>query len=305
MRGTLFFRQAELLLSILPYFKEEKNFALKGGTAINFYVQNLPRLSVDIDLTYLPINERNQALKDISATVVRVAERLNQHYPEIKVTFKHLQHDDTIVGFIAKSHNVSVKVEPNLIVRGSVYPPVEMKLCTKAEDLFERSLSNQALSVADLYGGKICAALDRQHPRDLFDIYILFKNGGITEEIRRAFIVYLISHPRPIVELLNPGLKDLSGIFEIEFKGMTTIHHKIDDLVQTRLELIHFMKHSLSEKERRFLLSIKQIKPEWELLELEHIKNLPAVHWKLLNLEKMDKAKHSKAVAKLRSFLEM
>ncbi|MFQ5651387.1 MAG: nucleotidyl transferase AbiEii/AbiGii toxin family protein [bacterium] len=168
-----------------------------------------------------------------------------------------------------------------------------------------RSFYAQTLSIGDLYGGKICAALDRQHPRDLFDVYVLFNNEGITEDIRKAFLVYLISHPRPIIELLNPTLKDFSGVFEHEFKGMTTTQIELDDLVQARLELIHFVKYSLSERERQFLLSVKQIKPRWELLELQHIKNLPAVQWKLLNLKRMDKAKHSKAVEKLRSFLEI
>lgn len=305
MKGTLFYRQAELLLSILPYFKEERNFALKGGMAINFYVRDLPRLSVDIDLVYLPINQRDEALLDVSATLARVVEGLKKHHPELKIALKHLQHSDTIVGFIAKRNNVSVKLEPNLVLRGSVYPPVEMQLCAKVEDIFERSLTTQTLSIADLYGGKICAALDRQHPRDLFDVFILLKNEGITKEIRKAFLVYLISHPRPIIELLNPTLKDFSGVFENEFKGMTTTKIKLDDLIEARLSLIQFVQHSLNERERQFLLSVKKIKPQWELLELEHIKNLPAVQWKLLNLKKMDKAKHLKAVEKLRSFLEM
>ena len=62
MRGTVFFKQAELLLRILPLIHKEEAFALKGGTAINFFVQDLPRLSVDIDLTYLPLHERDLAL---------------------------------------------------------------------------------------------------------------------------------------------------------------------------------------------------------------------------------------------------
>ena len=200
---------------------------------------------------------------------------------------------------------MAIKIEPNLVIRGSVYSPHTRKLVKKAQELFEQDLSFCCLSLADLYGGKICAALDRQHPRDLFDVFILLKNEGITEEIRKAFLVYLISHPRPIIELLNPTLKDFSGVFENEFKGMTTTQIKLDDLLEARLSLIQFVQHSLNERERQFLLSVKKINPQWELLELQHIKNLPAVQWKLFNLKKMDKAKHLKAVEKLRSFLEM
>ena len=64
-KDTVFFRQAELLLRVLPFVNEEKIFALKGGTAINFFFRDLPRLSIDIDLTYLPINDRETALTDI------------------------------------------------------------------------------------------------------------------------------------------------------------------------------------------------------------------------------------------------
>lgn len=305
MRQTLFFQQAELVLQILPFFKSEKVFALKGGTAINFFFRNLPRLSVDIDLTYLPINKREIALTEISERLEKISHRILQQLSKIEITKKTLTESNKTIGLMVKHANVSVKIEPNFILRGTVFEPQEQRLCKKGEELFEKTMSLSTLSFADLYGGKICAALDRQHPRDLFDIYILFKNEGITEKIRKAFLVYLISHPRPIVELLNPTLKDLSGIFNNEFKGMMTTPIKIDDLVQARLSLIHFVQHSLNEKERQFLLSVKQIQPEWDLLELEHVDKLPAVQWKLFNLKKMDKAKHLNAVEKLRSFLEM
>jgi hypothetical protein len=59
----VFFRQAELLLRIIPLIDREASFALKGGTAINFFVRDLPRISVDIDLVYLPIGERDESLR--------------------------------------------------------------------------------------------------------------------------------------------------------------------------------------------------------------------------------------------------
>lgn len=305
MRQTFFFQQAELVLQILPFFKPEKVFALKGGTAINFFFRNLPRLSIDIDLTYLPINKREIALTEISERLEKVSHRILQQFPKIEIVKKSLTESNKTIGLMVKRGNVSVKLEPNFVLRGTVFEPLEQRLCKKAEELFEKTMSLSTLSFADLYGGKICAALDRQHPRDLFDVFILLKNEGITEEIRKAFVVYLISHPRPIIELLNPKLKDFSGVFENEFKGMTTTQIKLDDLIEARLSLIHFVQHSLNEKERQFLLSVKQIQPEWDLLELEHVDKLPAVQWKLFNLKKMDKAKHLNAVEKLRSFLEM
>ena len=112
-------------------------------------------------------------------------------------------------------------MEPNLVLRGSVYSPIQAKLCKKAENEFELSVSTKVLSTADIYGGKICAALDRQHPRDFFDLKLLLENEGLTDEIRRAFVVYLASHDRPMHELLKPKWKDIKAVFEKEFKGMT------------------------------------------------------------------------------------
>ena len=66
MINTIYYNQAELLLRILPLIYRQREFALKGGTAINFFFRNLPRLSVDIDLVYLPIEDRATTLQNIS-----------------------------------------------------------------------------------------------------------------------------------------------------------------------------------------------------------------------------------------------
>jgi predicted nucleotidyltransferase component of viral defense system len=80
-KDTVFFRQAELLLRVLPFVNEEEIFALKGGTAINFFLRDLPRLSVDIDLTYLPVNDRETALNDIDKALLRISERVRRQFP--------------------------------------------------------------------------------------------------------------------------------------------------------------------------------------------------------------------------------
>ena len=77
-------------------------------------------------------------------------------------------------------------------------------------------------SLEDIYGGKLVAALDRQHPRDLFDVMQLYANEGITPAIRRAFVVYIASHNRPPHEVLSPILRDITQDYERTFVGMTT-----------------------------------------------------------------------------------
>ena len=81
MKDTVFFKQAELLLRILPLIYKEQEFALKGGTAINFFVQDLPRLSVDIDLTYLPVNDRDFALNEIRSILLLISEGIKKRIP--------------------------------------------------------------------------------------------------------------------------------------------------------------------------------------------------------------------------------
>lgn len=66
MNKTPFFQQVELLLRVLPFFVQDERVALKGGSAINLFVRNMPRLSVDIDLAYLVIEERETSLNNIS-----------------------------------------------------------------------------------------------------------------------------------------------------------------------------------------------------------------------------------------------
>jgi len=305
MQDTKFYKQAELLLQILPFLKRGNTFALKGGTALNFFIRDLPRLSVDIDLTYLPIKDRDASFLDISTHLKESAEWIISNLNDVQVHYKYAQNSETVIGFVLLRNNITVKVEPNLVIRGAVYKPEELTLCRKAQDMFGLSLSFVLLSKEDLYGGKICAALDRQHPRDLYDIKLLLENENINEKIRKAFIVYLCSHSRPMVELLNPNLIDIKKTFENEFYGMTFHPVNLDELLDTRKKLIRLIKSDLSEKERRFILSVKLSEPEWELLEIDHIEALPAVNWKLQNIRQMNPKKHKQAVNKLKDYLEL
>ena len=301
MHNEKYLKQAELLLRILPNVAREEVFALKGGTAINFFWRDFPRLSVDIDLTYVKVEARELSLTNISTRLASIEGRIQRIFPQINIAKKKIE--ENIIGLIINTRDSVVKIEVNPVVRGTVYPTVNKKLSHKVEQQFELALSVNTLSFEDLYGSKICAALDRQHPRDLFDIKLLFDNEGLTEKIRKAFIVYLISHNRPMVELLNPGIQELKPIFENEFSGMTTEEIKLSDLVETRIELIRKIKASLTEDEIRFLLSFKNKKPQWDLLGIDSIKDLPGVKYKLININRMNPEKHNEAYNKLRDYL--
>jgi predicted nucleotidyltransferase component of viral defense system len=300
MLNKIYLKQAEFLLRVLPHINYEEAFALKGGTALNFFWRDFPRLSVDIDLCYTKIQDRELSLIEINDAFTIIEERLQRAFDGIKIQQKKIE--GKIIGLILDWNNAIVKIEANTIIRGTIFPVVNKKLCSKAENTFELTTSVDTVSFEDLYGGKICAALDRQHPRDLFDVKLLLENEGITPGIIKAFVFYLISHDRPMIEILNPGLQDISQTFINEFNGMTSDEIKLDELVNVRKKLIQIVKASLTEEQKKFIVSFKNRTPEWELSGIEGIENYPSVRWKLINLERMSDEKHAEAYKKLRDY---
>lgn len=112
----------DLLLTILPLVAKEKSFALKGGTAINLFVREMPRLSVDIDLTYTSIfDNRDNALKNISDALDRIETDIKKAVPGISITrVPHGQGDD--VKLNCQTLTAHVKIEVNTITRGIILP---------------------------------------------------------------------------------------------------------------------------------------------------------------------------------------
>ncbi|MCG3114863.1 MAG: nucleotidyl transferase AbiEii/AbiGii toxin family protein [Candidatus Manganitrophus sp. SA1] len=303
MKDSPFFRQAGLMLRVIPHVAAEKCFALKGGTAINLFIRNMPRLSVDIDLTYVPIESRDDSLKNISKALERIAEAIYKAIPSSKVQKIISKGSDLTTKLIVSYQDARIKIEPNEVIRGVVFPCEDRELCKEAEELFELSTSILTLSLADLFGGKICAALDRQHPRDLFDVKNLLEKEGITDDIRKAFVIYLASHDRPMSELIDPVRKDLHPVYQSEFLGMTAAQVPYEDLISARETCIRIIRKELTYQERSFLLSIKEGEPNWELMGVKGIEKLPAIQWKIINIRRMDKKKRVEALEKLRSLL--
>jgi len=204
---------------------------------------------------------------------------------------------------VTESENIEVKIEPNLVLRGALFECQERDLAEQAEKIFEMSLTARVLSLPDLYGGKICAALDRQHPRDLFDVEKLFEHEGLTEKIRKAFVVYLVCHRRSMSDVLAPSEKVITDIFNNQFLGMTVEPVSLDALMATRTKLIRVIRADLTTHEKEFIISIKQGRPKWELMNIPGIDQLPAIQWKLQNIQKMPADVHSQALKKLEKVL--
>ena len=284
-----YIHQVELLLDVLPIVMKDQRLALKGGTAINFFYANAPRLSVDIDLCYLPIEERKISFKNIHEILKEMKLALEKY--GLKVKSSHPLNGQSEVRLFVRNNHAQIKVEPNFVLRGSVFSPEIKSTSAYISNTFHQKVEVQCLSFADVFGGKIHAALSRQHPRDLFDIKCLFEGAGITKEVRKAFLVYLISSPRPIHEVIMPNLKDVSTNEMQEFQGMTNVKFTIEDLKHMRKLLISTIKETLTIKEKNFLMSFKKLEPEWNLLGIENIQTLPSVRWKILNLKKLSSGK--------------
>jgi predicted nucleotidyltransferase component of viral defense system len=279
-------RQVALLLRVLPYVAEEPDFALKGGTAINLFVRDMPRLSVDIDLTYLPVADRATSLAAIDQGMANIAARIGNALPTAQIEPVILQPENVKTKLIVRLDNAQIKIEVTPVLRGTVYEPTIMTVTPAVEDAFGFA-QMRVVSLADLYAGKIVAALTRQHPRDLFDVRDLLANEGISDELRNAFIIYVLSGDRSIADTLAPNRKSIEQAFASELQGMTETEIALDDLLAAREEIIATMVQDMPDAHRRFLIGFKRGDPDWTLLDIEGAEKLPAVQWKLLNLGKM------------------
>lgn len=294
--------QADLLIKALPIVMKEEDFALKGGTAINLFIRDMPRLSVDIDLTFLPLLDRPTTIEKINEKMAATAQRLQRLLPSSQTTLIHT--NEGVCRNIQLNQAESViKIEINHVLRGQVMPEKTLPLCLKAQEEFEAFFEVRCLAFEDLYGGKLCAALSRQHPRDLFDVKLLLEAEGISDQLRKVFLVYMASGNGSISNMLDLKFKNVRLEFDREFLGMSFMEASYEDLERTREKLIKTIQNGLTEDEKEFLLSFKSGNPKWDLLGFEHLQNLPGLQWKLRNIKKMESAKRHQLLKKLEQTL--
>ncbi len=282
---------ARLLTQVAPLVFVDDTFALKGGTAINLFARDMPRLSVDLDLVFpdhtLP---RDEALEHINEAIRQAVERLKKRGFQTYAPAAAAGETKLLI----RKDSVQVKVEVNFVMRGTVQPVRHASLTPLARDTLLADLEIPVVSLEDMYGGKLVAALDRQHPRDLFDVMQLFANEGITPGIRRAFVVYLASSNRPVHEVLFTSLRDIRYDYEHSFQGMTTEPVPLEVLLAARKRMMHEIQQGLDHSERRFLLSLVAGTPDWSLLGIVHLEHLPGIRWKLHNLAQLKKTNAKK-----------
>ena len=280
--NQVYLDSARLLTRVAPLVLTDGTFALRGGTAINLFIRDMPRLSVDLDLVFpdhaLP---REEALRRISEAIRQSSALLKKQDFQI---FAPASADAVETKLLVRQGSIEVKIEVNYVMRGTVKQVRMASLTQNARDTLQADIEIPVVSLEDMYGGKLVAAMDRQHPRDLFDVQQLFAHEGITDGIRGAFVIYLASHNRPVHEVLFPSMRDIRQEFEHNFTGMTVEPVELEALLAVRE-----LQQGLSANERRFLLSLVAAEPEWSLLGIPHLERLPGIRWKLQNLELLQK----------------
>jgi predicted nucleotidyltransferase component of viral defense system len=275
---------------------KEEIFALHGGTAINLFVRNMPRLSVDIDLTYLPIEDRKDSLRNISDGLSRISESILTVLPKTKISLI----EETSKLLIAHQ-GAQIKLEVNQTNRGALHGPQILPLCEKAQEEFEAFCEIPVIGIGQLYGGKICAALDRQHPRDLFDVKYFLENTEFTHEHREGLILAILSSNRPMEELLYPNLLDQKTTLTNQFEGMSNEPFSYEDFEKAREKLIETIHGSLTEHDKAFLISVQSLQPDWSIYDFERF---PSVQWKLQNLERLKETNADKYKGQLDGLIE-
>lgn len=281
-----------LLLEAAPAIFESPDFAMKGGTAINLFVRDMPRLSIDIDVVYTDHRaSRPDALQSISTYLERAQAVLA--LAGMTADVASTKTGDEFKLFVRRGAQ-QVKIEVNHVFRGTILPVEHRRLGAQARRLFTTDLNVPVLANPELFGSKLVAAFDRQHPRDLFDVLGLVQNDGLTPEVVECFVCYLAGHNRPVHEVLFSRDLDLSQAFNNEFIGMTREPAKLEDLVEVRRRLRRIVDERLTTRHREFLLSLVTCEPEWGLMNCPHLANLPALRWKLENLEKLKRTNPTK-----------
>lgn len=289
--------KVELLLRVIPVIYSEECFAMHGGTAINLFANDLLRYSVDIDLTYVPLENRDDSLRHINEALLRIAEKVKSTLKGVRIIPRL-----DICKLTLEYRGRQIKIEVNQTKRGIVGgEPLVLHLSEKAQDDFEMDVKMRIVPLTLLYGGKIAAALSRQHPRDLFDV----KHMSISlEEAKYGFIFCLLGSDRPLYETFAPRLIDQSEAMVNQFEGMSEIQFSYDDFTKTREKLIHDINVVLSPTDKQFLIDFEKGRPNWTASRYAEFENYPSVKWKLLNLSKLKKSNPSKLednVEKLKS----
>lgn len=297
--NELYKKQVALLIRIMPSVYRIQDFAVHGGTAINLFHKNMPRYSVDIDIIYIPVQDRDESLKAINTHLVELKQMIEKTIPGIRIT-----HKPDVWKLLCVKDGATVKIEVNGTKRGIIGVTEDKTLCAKAQAEFNMGCTARVVSFTQLYGGKISAALSRQHPRDLFDCKYMPLDS--LNQAKDGLMLCLLGSDKPILESLQPNPVDQMEALKNQFEGMTDVPFSYEDYEATRKELIEKVNQLFTKGEKEFFVSFEQGEPEWSKCCAGDLSVFPSVKWKLQNILKLRETnplKHDEGVEKLREYL--
>jgi predicted nucleotidyltransferase component of viral defense system len=280
-------KQVALLIRIMPLVYKISDFAVHGGTAINLFVKNMPRYSVDVDLTFLPIKNREESITAINNHLNTLKQQIEKAIPGVRVI-----HKSAVLKLQCTFGGATVKIEVNGIKRGIIGDVEDRELCDKAKEEFKMSCVARIVPFSLLYGGKIAAALGRQHPRDLFDYKYMEIDSF--DDIKNGFIFYLLGSDKPLIESLQPNPIDQTQALENQFQGMSDVAFNYADFEAAREDLIEKTNKNLTNIDREFLLSFESGNPDWEKCCAGDLSSFPSIQWKLKNIQTLKETNPSK-----------
>ena len=267
---------------------------------IRIIIATCDKFSVDIDLTYLPIRNRVESLKEINGYLSSLKQQIERSIPGVRIS-----HRPHVLKLLCTFNGATVIIEVNGIKRGIIGEVQEKELTFRAQREFNMSCTARVVPFSLLYGGKIAAALARQHPRDLFDYK--YMDIASFDEVKEGVIFYLLGSDKPILESLQPNLIDQRQALENQFSGMTDVKFDYTDYETSRKKLIEEVNLNLTNKDKEFLLSFESGYPEWNKCMAGDLSAFPAVQWKLQNINNLKKnnlIKYNNGIERLRIFFE-
>jgi hypothetical protein len=281
-----------LLLAVAPVVFRKPLFVLKGGTAINLFIRDMPRLSVDLDLVCADHRpSREAALRAVSDSLGTIREEVSRlgFQCELGTTA-----EGSDVKLFVQRDRTRIKLEVNHVFRGTVLPIEIRDLVETARNAFLTNIQVPVLHHDELYGSKLVAVMDRQHPRDLFDVLGLYAHGGLTPGIVECFVCYLAGHNRPVHEVLFGNEIDIRPAFANDFEGMTREPVVLEVLIEVQRRLMAELPKALTDQHRSFLSGLVRCEPDWSLMQCPHLEMMPAIRWKLENLARLKRTNPSK-----------
>lgn len=129
--NELYKKQVRLLIRIMPSIYKIQDFAVHGGTAINLFYRDMPRYSVDIDITYIPVKKREESLNAINGYLLELKQMIEKTISGIRVT-----HKPDVWKLLCIKDGAAVKIEVNGTKRGIIGITEDKDLCAKAQSEF-------------------------------------------------------------------------------------------------------------------------------------------------------------------------